>query len=238
MVSSHATLQAQIAWERRHEESHRAKAHDSVDVLGTPRREYRPAFGCNGNPAATANSCSFGLPHAHRQISDGTQRQLPQLSMHGGASPRVSPRGPNRLNEANLERGVAPHQVHHHHFGWTLGAVGHTPAATDYNPARRWNVGLSHANEIAPVHRAIKNCPDSARRAGSTAAQPSPRWTANSWRASPRARLRAAGFNTSYSTWAASSTQSGWGNKSHQESAAQLSTVAPSEGFTEFSEQS
>jgi len=237
MANSHAAFQAQMAWERRHDELHRAKA-QSVDVFGTPRREYRPVLGCNGTPAETANSFfEQRLAQTPRQLSDGTQRQLPHLST---ASPRASPRVPNRLNEANLERGVPPHQAHHHHFGWTLGAVGHSTGSPDYSPARRWNVGLSHANEIAPVQRAINNCPDSARRTVSSSAQPSPRWTTSSWRASPRARLRAAGFNASYSTWGNSnkSTQDGWSNKSHQESAAQLSTGAPSDGMTEFSEQS
>jgi len=235
MANSHAAGQAQIAWERRHEELHRAQARDSVDVFGTPRREYRPVLGCAGTPAATtASSClEQQLPHHQRQLSDVTQRQLPPLSMPGVASPRA----PNRVNEANLERGVPPHQAHHHHFGWTLGAA---TGATDYSPARRWGIGMSHANEIAPVHRAIKNCPDGAGRTGSSSARPSPRWTANSWRASPRARLRAAGLNASYSTWGSSSksTQDGWGSKSQQESTAQLSTIAPSDGVTEFSERS
>lgn len=232
MANSHAALQAQMRWERRHDELHRANTL-SVDVSGTPRREYRPVLGCNGTPAATDRSIfEQQLPQTQRQVSDGSQRQLPPLSARG-----ASPRAPNRLNEANLERGVPPHQAHHHHFGWTLGAVGHSTGSTDYSPARRWNVGLGHANDIAPVHQAIKNCPDSARHTGSFSSPPSPRWTAGSWRASPRARLRAAGLNASYGG-SNMSTQDGWSSKSHQESAAQLSTVAPSDGMTEVSEQS
>mmetsp|Transcript_40918 Transcript_40918/g.73524 ORF Transcript_40918/g.73524 Transcript_40918/m.73524 type:complete len:213 (+) Transcript_40918:140-778(+) len=186
--------------EVRTREAQNVQRDKACTVYGTPRRSYRPVLGISGTLQATPNPCLEQDRHRERD-EVGNKHKLPHLE---------SQQLPTRTAEADLNYGVPPHQVHHHHFGWTL--AGAKPVATSFSPRRPWGIGLQYANEVVPFHRQIKDCPRSPRA----------RSPANRLERNTRPRLPQFGSN---------------GDKAHQMSNGQFSFTSttaggPSDGGT------
>eukprot|EP00746_Dinoflagellata_sp_MGD_P010245 gnl/MRDRNA2_/MRDRNA2_121086_c0_seq1.p1 gnl/MRDRNA2_/MRDRNA2_121086_c0~~gnl/MRDRNA2_/MRDRNA2_121086_c0_seq1.p1 ORF type:complete len:196 (-),score=27.90 gnl/MRDRNA2_/MRDRNA2_121086_c0_seq1:26-613(-) len=117
------------------------QGHEAPDAFDTPAKRYRPIVGVSGTLQATPNPCM----ERDRLRAHSVHTRLPKLS---GAA--TNP-------EVNLNVHVPPHQVHHHHYGWT--SAGNDAKATFFSPRRPYGIGLHYANTIAPVHRRIADCP-------------------------------------------------------------------------------
>jgi len=156
---SHLTLGDVFTKERRAQELAEEEREKECNVYGTTRSHYRPRLGISGTLQSTPNPC-LEVDRYLRQDEAGYQRQrsveLPRLDLDPSRRKR-----PNRRTEANLNEGVPPHQVHHHHFGWTM--PGFKPDATDYNPRRKWGLGLEYSERIVPTMRRVSCCPDTIR---------------------------------------------------------------------------
>jgi len=140
--------------ERRAQEAFRATTAAVCSVYGTPRQHYRPILGVSGTLQATPNPCME--KDRRRPNEAGVDYQLGRFDLDP-----CRPRRPDRRAEADLSFGVPPHQVHHHHFGWT--SAGPKPEAAVFSARRPWGIGLQYSEDILPVFRRIKQCPDTAK---------------------------------------------------------------------------
>eukprot|EP00747_Dinoflagellata_sp_TGD_P029979 gnl/TRDRNA2_/TRDRNA2_134308_c0_seq1.p1 gnl/TRDRNA2_/TRDRNA2_134308_c0~~gnl/TRDRNA2_/TRDRNA2_134308_c0_seq1.p1 ORF type:complete len:220 (+),score=18.14 gnl/TRDRNA2_/TRDRNA2_134308_c0_seq1:49-660(+) len=134
---NHKTLTEFYSRERKARE--RANLDDVCSIYGTPRRSYRPVLGAQGTLQATPNPCM----ERERQKT----LNLPQISLRTRGADAAGGLVPDsRYQEVNLNFGFPPHQVHHHHFGWT--AAGFKPMATQYSPRRPYGIGLAYGSSI------------------------------------------------------------------------------------------
>jgi len=165
-------------WRRENRSQNCAK--DNVcEVYGTPRRNYRPVMGVSGTLQATPNpGMEVDRKKSPRMEDKGPPTLLPRLVDHMASSPSSPSRAPKQVHfsgrddahkpsplsggfgpspEVDLNYGVPPHQVHHHHFGWT--PAGSKPIATSFSPRRPYGIGLYYANSVSPAQKKIENCP-------------------------------------------------------------------------------
>mmetsp|Transcript_62635 Transcript_62635/g.123814 ORF Transcript_62635/g.123814 Transcript_62635/m.123814 type:complete len:226 (-) Transcript_62635:79-756(-) len=156
---SHLTMGDVFNKEHRARELAEEELDKECHVYGTVRSHYRPRLGISGTLQSTPNP-NLEFDRHFRPDEAGYERQrvveLPRLDLDP-----FRPKRPNRKTEANLNEGVPPHQVHHHHFGWTM--PGFKPDATNYNPRRKWGLGLEYSEKIVPTMRRVSCCPDTVR---------------------------------------------------------------------------
>lgn len=164
--------------ENRHQVDNSSSLESACEVYGTPRRRYRPVMGVSGTLQATPNPCmEVDRKKSPRMEDRGPPTLLPRIVLDGNMSssspsraPKQAQGGRDNLNseklltggfdpslEVDVNYGVPPHQVHHHHFGWA--PAGAKPIATTFSPRRPYGIGLYYAHAVSPSHKKIENCP-------------------------------------------------------------------------------
>lgn len=144
---SHNVLGDHWNRESRARDKHAADGNLVCGVYGNSRTKYRPRLGLSGTLQATPNPCLER--NRHMKCDEVGRVALPELV------PRTT------KPDLDLNVDVPPHQVHHHHFGWTR--AGARPVATEYSARRPWGIGLRYSEEVPPFWRQVDKPPLSMR---------------------------------------------------------------------------
>lgn len=119
-------------------------------------KAYRPILGVTGTLTASPNPClELERLRSFQKNSSWLQRRRRNAPVSNNARTHVE----GTHVEVDLNQGIPPHQVHHHHYGWI--AAGNDPKATCFSTsiAPHSGIGLHYSHHVSALHRKIIDCP-------------------------------------------------------------------------------